>query len=139
MRTFGSMRIANLRFDTEDLLEIYMEVSMKYFFLSLAILIVIVSGCVVLGGRISAEGDVFEGTGQGYRGAITVQVRINGADITEINVIDSIEDKLIGGAAMEELIDMVIMYNSTDIDAVSGATETSRGFLEAVENAIMKR
>ena len=112
---------------------------MKYFLLSLVILIVIVSGCMVLGGRISAEGYVFEGTGQGYRGPVTVQVRLNGADITEIVVLDSVEDRFVGGEAMEELIDLVIMYNSTDIDAISGATETSRGFLEAVENAIMKR
>jgi uncharacterized protein with FMN-binding domain len=29
------------------------------------------------------------------------------------------------------------MYNTTELDAISGATETSRGFLEAVERAIM--
>jgi len=59
----------------------------------------------------------------------------NGA-ITEISVIESAEDPAIGGAAIEELTDLVLMYNTPEIDAVSGATETSRGFLEAVENAI---
>jgi uncharacterized protein with FMN-binding domain len=39
---------------------------------------------------------------------------------------------------MEELIDIVIEYNSTDVDAVSGATATSKGFLDAVNNAILK-
>jgi uncharacterized protein with FMN-binding domain len=43
----------------------------------------------------------------------------------------------VGGEAIEELIDTVVGYNSTDVDAVSGATETSKGFLEAVYNAIM--
>jgi len=86
-----------------------------------------------------AFGNVYEGTGQGYRGSVTVQVRMDGADIVEIVITDSEEDRFVGGAAMEELIDLVVMYDSTDIDAVSGATESSRGFLEAVESAIMKR
>ena len=84
-------------------------------------------------------GEVYEGTGQGYRGPVTVQVRMDGADIVEIVIIDSEDDRFVGGAAMEELIDLVVMYNSTDIDAISGATESSKGFLEAVERAIMKR
>jgi len=106
---------------------------MKYllFMLSLTLF-----GCVSLGGR-DREGVVYEGTAQGYRGPIRVQVRLNEGSITEIAVIDSEEDIFVGGAAIEELLDMVILYNSTDVDAVSGATESSRGFLEAVENAIM--
>jgi len=112
---------------------------MKYFLLSFVILIIIVSSCVVLGSGLSARGDVYEGVGQGYRGPVTVQVRMNGDDITEIVIIDTIEDRFVGLEVMEELLDLVVMYNSVDIDVVSGATESSRGFLEAVENAIMKR
>ena len=107
---------------------------MKYiiFILSLTIF-----GCVSLGGSRGNTADVYEGTAQGYRGPIRVQVRLNEGSITEIVIVDSEEDNFVGGAAMEELIDMVIMYNTADIDAVSGATESSRGFLKAVENAIM--
>jgi fumarate reductase flavoprotein subunit len=72
----------------------------------------------------------------GYRGMIHVRVGMENGAITEISVIESGEDSAIGGAAIEELTDLVLMYNTTEIDAVSGATETSRGFLEAVENAI---
>jgi uncharacterized protein with FMN-binding domain len=101
-----------------------------------------VFSCVSLGGRDSPvvpEGNVkvYEGTAQGYRGPIMVQVRVNDGSITEIIIVDSEEDRFVGGAAIEELIDMVIQYNTTDIDAVTGATESSRGFLKAVENAIM--
>ena len=81
----------------------------------------------------------FEGTGQGHRGTVTVRVRMNGSSVTDIVIVESVEDKFGGGSAMDELIDLVIMYNSTDIDVVSGATESSRGFLEAVENAILRR
>jgi uncharacterized protein with FMN-binding domain len=82
------------------------------------------------------EGEILEGTGMGYRGPIYVRLRVKDGSITEIDV-DSIEDRFVGGAAIEELIDLIIEYNSTDVDAVSGATETSKGFLSAVENAII--
>jgi len=111
---------------------------MKNFLFFVFTLVVIVSGCAILRGSVG-EGEVFEGSGQGYRGTITVQVRVSEGNITEIVVVDSAEDRLVGGAAMEELIDMVIEYNSTDVDAVTGATESSRGFLEAIENAILRK
>ena len=81
---------------------------------------------------------VCEGAAMGYRGMIHVRVGMEEGNITEITVVESCEDEAIGGAAIEELTDLVLMYNTTDIDAVSGATETSRGFLEAIENAIMQ-
>jgi len=106
---------------------------MKYFFLLLSLT---VFSCVSLGGRDGA-GIVCEGAAIGYRGPIRVQVRVSEGSITEIIITGSQEDNFVGGAAMEELLDMVILYNTTDIDAVSGATESSRGFLKAVENAII--
>jgi len=78
----------------------------------------------------------YEGAAMGYRGLIHVRVGMENGAITEITVIESSEDPAIGGAAIEELTDLVLMYNTTEIDAVSGATETSRGFLKGVENAI---
>ena len=73
----------------------------------------------------------------GYRGIIRVRVGVEGGRISEITVVESSEDGAVGGAAMEELADLVLMYNTTELDAVSGATETSRGFLAAIEHAIM--
>ena len=103
-------------------------------------LITIVSGCALLAVQrgLDSEGEVYEGTAQGFRGPITVQVRLDNGSIAEIVIVDSMEDRFVGEIAMEELADLVIMYNSTDIDAISGATESSRGFLEAVENAILR-
>jgi urocanate reductase len=111
---------------------------MKHFLFLVLILVILISGCAIIGGSLN-RGEVFEGTGQGYRGTITVQVRMNGTDITEIIIVDSAEDRFVGAKTMEELIDLVILYNSTDIDVISGATKTSRGFLEAVGNAILRK
>ena len=99
------------------------------------------SGCAGTraGGRAEPEqvDGIYEGSAQGYRGTIRVRVRMEAGTIMEITIVDSTEDGAVGGTAMEELADLVLLYNSTDIDAVSGATESSKGFLEAVENAIL--
>lgn len=114
---------------------------MKYALFMITMLIL--SGCAVIGkiGLLTQEQNerFYEGISAGYRGPIHVQVCMSGGFITEIIVIDSSEDRFVGGAAMEELIDAVIEYNSTDVDTVSGATITSKGFLEAVNNAIMEK
>ena len=112
---------------------------MKFTAIFLSVMFVVTVGCAVLTGRTAEPlGEVFEGTAQGMRGPITVQVRINDGSITEIVVVDSIEDRFVGTAAIEELIDTVIENNSADVDVISGATISSRGFLDAVNRAIIK-
>jgi len=112
---------------------------MKYLLFSLFALLIIFSGCAVFSRAAAEQGELFSGSAQGYRGQIAVQVRMNGSQIAGIVITDSDEDRFVGGAAIEELIDLVIMYNTADLDAISGATESSRGFLEAVQNAIIGR
>jgi len=112
---------------------------MKYVLFIILTLLLLITGCLNFSGwlrEVNEEGEVFEGIGIGYRGPIHVYLRMNNGSITEIEV-DSIEDRFVGGAAIEELIDLIIEYNNTDVDVVTGATETSRGFLSAVEDAII--
>jgi uncharacterized protein with FMN-binding domain len=40
--------------------------------------------------------------------------------------------------AMGELLELVLDYQSTGLDAISGATESSAGFLAAVDDALRK-
>ena len=79
----------------------------------------------------------YEGAAMGYRGIICVRVVMESGNITEITIIESSEDEAVGGAAIEELTDLALMYNTTELDVISGATETSKGFLAAIENAII--
>ena len=111
---------------------------MKHAFGFMFILLAL-AGCAVFGraGQEAVADNVYEGAGKGYRGPIRVLVRMERGSIAAIEIIDSEEDRLVGQAAMEELLDLVVIYNTTDLDAISGATESSKGFLEAVENAIM--
>jgi len=81
---------------------------------------------------------VYEGTGQGYRGPVHVRLQVSQAGILDISITGHVESVYPGEAAMEELSELVLETGSTDLDAVSGATFSSRGFLEAVEDALEK-
>ncbi|GHV90677.1 hypothetical protein AGMMS50268_11800 [Spirochaetia bacterium] len=80
---------------------------------------------------------IWEGAAPGYRGLVRVRVTIAGGQIQGIELDEHREDPAIGGAAMEELLELVLEYNSADLDALSGATESSAGFLAAVEEALL--
>lgn len=72
----------------------------------------------------------------GMGGEIVVKVAMDGAAIAGIEVLKQAETPDIGGKALESLPDTVVEAQSTDIDAVSGATVTSTAFCEAVDQAI---
>ena len=80
----------------------------------------------------------YDGTGRGYRGPIHVQVQVIPAGIEDITITGHSEGVYPGAYAMEELLDTILETGSVDLDAVSGATYSSRGFLEAVQAALEK-
>ena len=81
---------------------------------------------------------IYEGSGQAYRGPVHVRVQITPSGIEDIEITDHREGFFPGLAAMEELLDLVLIEGNTDLDAVSGATVSSRGFLDAVNDALDK-
>ena len=107
-------------------------------FLASFTLLWIMTGCLGSGSlrETSYVPGSYEGMGSGYRGPVVVQVQISPAGIEDIVIISHRETPYPGAAAMEELLDLVLETGSTDLDAVSGASCSSRGFLEAVENAL---
>jgi uncharacterized protein with FMN-binding domain len=113
---------------------------MKYIFVltGFALVVFLITACMSNRAESGNAASLYaEGSAMGYRGEIRVRVAYTQGAVMDITVIESSEDRAVGGAAIEELTDLVLMYNTTEIDAVSGATETSKGFLEAIENAIM--
>jgi fumarate reductase flavoprotein subunit len=85
---------------------------------------------------VAVSGEAYEGTGEGFRGHILVRVYFSGDSIQEIEIVSYEEDEFVGGIAMETLSEAILDAHSTAVDAVSGATESSTGFLEAVNAAI---
>jgi len=80
----------------------------------------------------------YEGTGSGFLGDIVVSVTISGGQIAGIEVVSESETDNIGGAALPSYCDAVVDSQSLDIDVVSGASNTLRGFKEAVNDALAK-
>ncbi|MDR3130232.1 MAG: FMN-binding protein [Treponema sp.] len=81
---------------------------------------------------------IYEGMGRGFRGPVCLLVQINRAGIAAIEILEHEDDEQIGGAAMEELLVIVLDTGSTDVDGISGATWSSEGFLAALEDALNK-
>ncbi|MGM0414338.1 MAG: FMN-binding protein [Bacillota bacterium] len=83
------------------------------------------------------ETRVVEGVGEGYGGDIVVEVELGPEDeIKAINIIDHDETDDFSDPAFEEIPSAIIDAQSTEVDVASGATMTSEGIIEAVEDAI---
>lgn len=82
---------------------------------------------------------VYTGTGTGFNGRITVSVTISGGRITKISVINNEgDDKPYLDKASKGVIARILSAQNTKVDAVSGATYSSNGIIEAVEKALKK-
>lgn len=79
-----------------------------------------------------------EGVGKGKHGEIKVDVTISEDKITDIQVLSDDENAVLSEPVYEELKETIIESNSVDVDVVSGSTETSKGFLLAVQDAVEK-
>jgi len=80
---------------------------------------------------------VLQGEGYGYNEDVPIVVEVTMVDgeITAIEIVDHAETEGISDPAFEQIPDDIIAAQSTDVDAVSGATDTSEGIMEAVANA----
>ena len=80
----------------------------------------------------------FEGSGTGYGGTITVQVTLENDTITAVSVVSSPGEDSAYLSQGENVINSIISEQSTDVDTISGATFSSTGILEAVNDALSK-
>ncbi len=82
---------------------------------------------------------VYQGTGTGYKPGLVVEVTIENDIIVSVTVIDHNEkNEMFWGVPVTEIPKAIVESQSTDVDVVSGATMTSRGIIEAVEDALGK-
>ena len=80
----------------------------------------------------------YTGEAQGYGGTIQVEVTLSGDEITSINVVSAPGEDSAYLSQAESVIDSIIGAQSTDVDTVSGATFSSTGILNAVDEALGK-
>lgn len=79
---------------------------------------------------------VYTGEGNGFRGKITVEVKVENGMIAEITIVSADDDRDFFERASEGVIAEIISRQSVDVDAVSGATFSSNGIIEAVADAL---
>lgn len=79
---------------------------------------------------------VYAGTGQGYKGKVSVTVTVEGGEITDITVNSYRDDSQYFSKAQSGIISRIISSQDTDVSTVSGATFSSKGIIEAVKNAL---
>lgn len=89
-------------------------------------------------GSLMAAPITTQGTGVGKDGDIVVEVTFDNGKIQAIKIVKDQENKLLAKNVYTDLKDLVVQNNTVDLDAVSGATFTSKGFLAAVADAAAK-
>ena len=82
---------------------------------------------------------VYEGTGNGNGGEVKVNVTVENGKISDIVLQEGhSETPGIYEMAVDQVIPAIIEAQSTDVDSASGASMTSAGIREAVEDALSK-
>ncbi len=86
-------------------------------------------------GKFPYPDGVYTGSGEGYGGTTKIELTLKNGTIQKIHVVSNEDDEAFFKRA-ETLISLVIQRQSTDVDAVSGATFSSEGILEAIQEAL---
>jgi len=72
----------------------------------------------------------------GLGGKITVRVTYRAQQIENVEVVQHHESEDVGLVAVDQLPKEIVAANSTDVDAISGASASSRAIKEAVQDAL---
>lgn len=110
---------------------------MKKLVTTLVCSLMLLSGCGT--GSKSAntfKAGTYTGTGAGRNGDITVEVVLTSDKISSVTVTEQSETEGIADPALEKIPQEIVDAQGLGVDVVSGATLTSNGILEAVENAL---
>jgi uncharacterized protein with FMN-binding domain len=99
--------------------------------LMVLLLVTALAGC----GKSGYKDGTYEGQADGMH-PLKVSVKIAGGKITEVKVVEHKETKGISEPALEKIPAAIVEKNSTKVDAISGATRTSTGIIDAVNKAL---
>ncbi|GHU61730.1 hypothetical protein FACS189418_1870 [Clostridia bacterium] len=87
-------------------------------------------------GGIYKDG-TYQGSAKGYRGNIEIEVEIQGGKISDLKVLSSREDQKYFQRAWNYLSQKILEGKETaELDTVSGATYSSKGIRNAIQNAL---
>lgn len=84
----------------------------------------------------SSSSNTYTGSAEGKNGTVTVEVVYEDDTIKSVTVTEQEETEGIADPALEQIPEAIVEANSTDVEAVSGATVTSEAIKEAVNAAL---
>lgn len=87
-------------------------------------------------GRHLLKDGSYVSAGRGMQGDIQVELRVRDGYIDRVDVVEHNENVGVAEDAFDRLEEDVLRKQSADVDTISGATEASYGFMEAVRNCI---
>ncbi len=79
---------------------------------------------------------VYTGEANGFGGAVKVEVVIEYGKISKITILDASKEDPAYVTMAQEVIEDMLSSQTAEVDAVSGATFTSTGIINAVANAL---
>ena len=80
----------------------------------------------------------FTATARGFGGDVTVTITLQDGVLVGVEALGPDETEGVGGAALPEYVQRTLDKQSADIDVVTGATYTLKGYQEAVNDALSK-
>lgn len=105
-------------------------------FLSLLLALALLVGLVPAVAETTLTDGTYTGTGKGMHSNIAVTVTVEGGAITSVTVDSQDETPGVSDPAFEQIPAAIVAAGNTDVDTVAGATLTSNGIIEAVNNAL---
>ena len=84
----------------------------------------------------SYKNGTYRGSAEGNDGMVEVQVTVVNNRLDQITVLDHEDTENLAQNAFKLLSKKMIEQQSTDVDVISGATYSSKGFIHAVKNAL---
>ena len=103
----------------------------KTLFAGLLVSLVIFAGCTAKGGPSGSA----TASAPGFGGDVTVTITLENGKITKVDADGPEETDGIGSRALLQLPAQIVQRNSTGINAISGATVTSKAILDAAKAA----
>lgn len=88
----------------------------------------------LLSGDSPLKDGVHKGSAKGYRGPIEVEVAVKDGQIAEVRILKHKEDR--PKTALVDIPKRIVSAQRAAVDAVTGATFTSKGICKAVETAL---
>lgn len=81
---------------------------------------------------------IYTGSGMGFNDYITVSITVQGGKIASISIMDQGDDEPYFTNAKNGVLTRILISQNSKVDAVSGATYSSKGIMAAVADAMKK-